>query len=857
VRVTHLEVCGFRSYGTEAQRLQLDAPLAVVHADNSQGKTSLAEAVEFLLTGVTSRRLLAGGSLSEFQDALRNAHLPPNGRVYVELGLDDGSGTVRVLRRELTCDYRGASDCTSTLTLDGTRIAAVTDAGLTLSDPPLAAPVLLEHTLRYAVSAKPGDRSDYFKAVLEVADLDVVRAEVSRLLAERDAAPRDPLLAKLHDAAGAPLFAATLDPLRRTRDPAAVEAALRTACHAAAPPSPLAAAAAEPLPDAAERLRQALQARQRDILPIAELRSAAPSDAADPARDPAGQALDQPADRLLAAAAAYGQRVRAVDAATAELLPLLQAALQVDRITAIDANSPADCPLCLTPDSLTAARVAAIRAQVGEQQDLSSAGTRVREQLRGLSDRAGTLARTAEAAVPAASRWEPQQRDERTATAARLGAQEGQLEAVLAGADQLAAVAGEVRGTAVRSQQALSVLIAHSDRLHELPEADVSAAADALRDLSSAFAPVRALHSKVTAATELVLEVVRPPLEAGSDTAGWAAVAELAEQPAQVLAALTEHDRRTAATTRLRQAAKQIDLGVQTVLDRRLLRMGGEIRRWWALLRPDELTTFDAVVRRGTGRKYLDVTAALAPQPATAGVVRNALAVLSNSQLNALGLSAFLARCQLLTSPLIVLDDPVPGSDREHRNTFSSDVVAALFDGGQQVLVTTHDSELARQLQVSHQHLGVDEFRASLVDARTGTQIVRTGDDFERLMLDASSQMHSPLVDNRRAAGNALRIAAERLAKHVIVAGRRRAGDATAGLAEYDNKNLRDLRVLATQHAIQPNEPGRWQQLARTLNDADHDTLDPPTPIDLKQCHATLRDLKKQHQQNDPQLTRS
>jgi len=166
VRATHLEVCGFRSYGTEAQRLQLDAPLAVVHADNSQGKTSLAEAVEFLLTGATSRRLLCGGSPSEFEGALRNAHLPSTGPVYVELGLDNGSGVVRVLRRELTSDYRGASDCTSSLTLDGTHIGAVTNAGLTLSDPPLAAPVLLEHTLRYAVSAKPSDRSDYFKAVL-------------------------------------------------------------------------------------------------------------------------------------------------------------------------------------------------------------------------------------------------------------------------------------------------------------------------------------------------------------------------------------------------------------------------------------------------------------------------------------------------------------------------------------------------------------------------------------------------------------------------------------------------------------------------------------------------------------------
>jgi len=73
-------VCGFRSYGPGAQRLELTAPLAVVHADNSQGKTSLAEAVEFLFTGATTRRLLLGGSPSEFQDALRNAHLPPGVR---------------------------------------------------------------------------------------------------------------------------------------------------------------------------------------------------------------------------------------------------------------------------------------------------------------------------------------------------------------------------------------------------------------------------------------------------------------------------------------------------------------------------------------------------------------------------------------------------------------------------------------------------------------------------------------------------------------------------------------------------------------------------------------------------------
>jgi hypothetical protein len=220
-----------------------------------------------------------------------------------------------------------------------------------------------------------------------------------------------------------------------------------------------------------------------------------------------------------------------------------------------------------------------------------------------------------------------------------------------------------------------------------------------------------------------------------------------------------------------------------------------------------------------------------------------------------LGLAAFLARCQLLDAPLVVLDDPVPSSDREHRSTFASSAVAALLDDGRQVLVTTHDGELARHLHISHQHRGVDEFQAALADAAAGTQVLRSNDQFERCMLDASSQMHSPLPANRRAAGNSLRIAAERLAKHVAAAGRRRAGQGTASVGDFDGKNLRDLRVAATQHALGPDEPGQWQQLALILNDADHDT-EPPPSSDLVHCHGLLRRLRKNHGVNDPGLMR-
>ena len=148
--------------------------------------------------------------------------------------------------------------------------------------------------------------------------------------------------------------------------------------------------------------------------------------------------------------------------------------------------------------------------------------------------------------------------------------------------------------------------------------------------------------------------------------------------------------------------------------------------------------------------------------------------------------------------------------------------------------------------QTLHQHLGIGEYEATLVDPRDGTQIVRTGDDFEHLMLNASSQMSSPLVENRQAAGNYLRIAAERLAKHILVEKRNQAGDARAALSDYDGRNLSHLRPLVNEHSIMPNEPGQWAMLSRVLNDSDHDA-DPPLPAELKNCLHTLRDLKKRH----------
>lgn len=104
IRWVEFELRGFRSFGSSAHRIDLQDGLTVVHAANSQGKSVLAEALEFLLTGDTSRRELFGGAKNEYDQCLRNVHLASSDPVWVcaELELDNGS--IVEIRRDLDSD---------------------------------------------------------------------------------------------------------------------------------------------------------------------------------------------------------------------------------------------------------------------------------------------------------------------------------------------------------------------------------------------------------------------------------------------------------------------------------------------------------------------------------------------------------------------------------------------------------------------------------------------------------------------------------------------------------------------------------------------------------------------------------
>ena len=197
-RIRSLSVKGFRCYGATEQTLNLPADLAVVWAPNSTGKTSLAEAFEFLLTGRIARRQLMASSQDEFADALRNAHLVAGDEVYVAARISAADGTSHELKRVLTAYYTKTHDCTSRLEVDDVPAteADLTKLGIALSQSPLKAPVLAQHTLSYIFSARPQERATYFKTLLEVTDLEDLSNEIAGL-GDELTPPDKPLVTKL------------------------------------------------------------------------------------------------------------------------------------------------------------------------------------------------------------------------------------------------------------------------------------------------------------------------------------------------------------------------------------------------------------------------------------------------------------------------------------------------------------------------------------------------------------------------------------------------------------------------------------------------------------------------------------
>ncbi|ORA15710.1 AAA family ATPase [Mycobacterium arosiense] len=838
-RLVSLEVRGFRAFGTEPRTLDLDAGLVVIQAGNSQGKTSLAEAIEFLISGRSSRRELLGGAKAEYNDSLRNAHLADTDTdVYVAAVVRDASGTTHQVRRELLCDFGQGTECESRLLIDGIEADNLDAVGFSLADPPVRAPVLLQHILRHVLSTEPKQRVGYFKALLSLTDLDSfrerVRAARARVEAERLGAALqrvEALTATPAASAGGAVSALTKKPLDTDAARTAVDKALRAAGGAIL----VDAAGVEPvfatIDELAAGLSEALDAQRERAFPLSAI-------AVTELRD------DQPASPDLEP---YTTALAEFDQHTARLTPILDALLGIEEYAQLDHTVP--CPVCGTDDALTPNRIDLLRDHLRHTRTLGDVAKAAAESLSTARHQLDQFTAAATAATPPVAAWTDDQTVAATDALRSLRVDVALLTAVRAAAAHVATAATDLAAAVAAARHAVEATSDAVAARQPLPDGiaarylGIDSAARRLRQAGEDYAaPAAVLRTAVEDAARERITI-----------SGLTELADLVAVRTELITDVVAEAIRQRTIRRLNAAEKALRDGAGAVLDDRFSQMSDTITRWWSTIRPEELVGFGGIKRRAAGTLFVNLIAALRVDSTSAPVEREALGVYSDSQLNALGLSIFLARTELLGAPVVVLDDPIPGSDAGHRLTFVQYTLGALLAAGTQVILTTFDSKLAEWSNTNHGGADFLAYKLDLIDIRAGTEATQTTDTFGQLMLEAEESLHAPTAKGRRSACNTMRSAAERLAKQIIATGLTDAGTPTT-ITDVEAKatQLGDLLTLLYPFVVEGNsEKGQWKTLPKVLNPGSHDD-DVPSTTELKVIFGNLRHINKTHQKHWP-----
>ncbi|BDZ48259.1 hypothetical protein GCM10025867_05000 [Frondihabitans sucicola] len=763
-----------------------------------------------------------GGAKAEYNASLRNAHLAPDADVWVAAGIRDKQGNQHTVRRDLVSDFTGAADCVSELTIDGAEHADLSLFGLDARDGAIAAPVLLQHTLRYVLSTEPKQRALYFKALLTLTDLDVLRERVHQqavILQQVNPDPGQLAVAQLAKSSlsGAAAQLEIIDGSKPDILAAGTgvllsfgNGSLSTDCTS--------------LAELVAAIEEAIRARGDRVFPLSDFLVSSSGD------------RPEPPDLTI-----YGAAIHDAEGLLASILPVLSAVMAVPEFEHLDTD--VDCPVCSTPNALTPARMDELRTQVLSNAHLTQAAEAAIGDVRSYQRALRAWVKAYEDAVPKAGRWTNEQEDKfRAAAEVLLGTEAPQFALALTFSRSLATQADLLLAALGVADSELDVLLGVLAQ-RSLPNASPAGLVEALNIQAKAIDDLVGEASALDDLRSTIEPLLRDHLEAD----GLRELLSVARQLPEWADERRAQFSRTEVIKRLARAERVLKQASSAVLDKRFGSMSESIERWWSTIRPEELVGFAGVKRRAAGAIFVNLVAALQPQESEEAVERDALGVYSDSQLNALGLSTFLARAELVASPFLFLDDPIPGSDGDHRLTFVENTLGALLDAGRQIVLTTYDPKLAEYAQTLHDFRDPISYDLNLIDVREGTEPIQTSDAFSRYMLQGEDGLSAPTAAGRRGACAAYRSAAERLAKQIIATNRTSVGVATSVLdVEKEATLLKDLVVLAAPFVLSADEKGKWRVMPKILNPGNHDD-DVPSTMDLKQIRGNLRTFAKGH----------
>ena len=690
----------FRGFKALPEPIDLTGSLIVIEGKNSSGKTSFAEALEFLFRGSLSRREEHGeGNPEELENCIENQLRPSDESTSVEATFVRHSGTPDekhlVLRRLLTKDYgtTSTSSCESKLHLDGSELSKEDEAAVIEELFSFVPPLLMQHTLRSFVQSPPSHRRQYFERILSLDELtDLIgRAVIGNAKLPGFKSPQgsygllqwETLIGqlKIPEAKGIAQKVKSAAPTNQPKTLA--DALIRVAVLEFSSPD-------ADLGEVEAWIEQQQNvARQKSFPLLAQLRpkqqpnhelSTTLAGPQDRQANIEGRWKDYESARALTNAVQENALVIA-DA----LESMIQAGL-IDREEAVQL-----CPLCghESPTTLTQKRL----LEIDEWKPLAEAEKHARanfdSEIEGLKRDLQTLIQEANDTLPDLLHLDQHLKE---ASSELLNA-----------ASTLVNVRSHIE-TEVRQHLNKAQLLVKA----EIGQIDTSA--EVATYVSERIACIHNLKGlpehaeKYRQALRSLETIVGQAASSDEEYLNRQSWLSCAKSQADVLNNFKWEKAKVAAQKDLAAIRNELMKFRGQYLEGRRASFSQGMQDVWSCLREDSYSVFSNLqVPEPKGKGFpvvLEVKATLNDGVETKEI--DALKVFSESQVNALGVAAFVTRSRLLGHDLLIFDDPVQSMDEDHFKTFARDVLPPILDEGRQVILLTHNETFARDISYWH-----------------------------------------------------------------------------------------------------------------------------------------------------------
>lgn len=767
----------------------------------------------------------------EFANSLRNAHLPDDESVYVCAEIISPDGTEHTIKRTLTRDYGMRNNCESSLEIDGATVGPekLSELGFSLSQPPLSAPVLAQHTLGYVFSLGPQNRTTYFKALLEVTDLDDLRGDIDDLRNELQFIESDSII-KFDRACSIEILDTILTDISNlvitnTQLNNAIMESAKLLIQTDRSDIP------ESLVDRQKIIREILDKLRKTAFPIDYFSRSTLAHWEPPTEQDFGK-ID-----------VFSETCKSINNTTAILTEVYTETLKLPSVA--NATDPIDCPVCETELSLTPRRIEDIRGHIEDSKEYSDQLNAARDILNDMSLKATALSNSIKNSLPRFAHGNQTQRLEVGFRIDRLrNLLSDQSELVDEWMSSLKTLLSFGRKI-IKTADSLKIQL--SQIAKNLP-ADLNQIN--LRETFSSLSRLRSDYIEANIAYDIPAQelerAVKEILDNLSSTNGWQDFLDCTSDCKRLLADLNERAANLTVLSELEQALLDFDSARAQVLDDKFSEYSQLAQVWWERLRPEESTFFNSVHPRPGARRTIDLKAGLASSVDRSETkLRDVIAIFSQSQLHCLGLALFLAKAEHEGFGFIVLDDPVLSSDEDYKVNFNSTVLEELLKTQMQIVVIIQDHGSWKELENRYRHIGLSKAQLYIDSPIEGTIIENTSDELLSLISRAKSLSRAGHPVAQKECGRILRDAGEKFCKEMLVLNDSQNGNSNAKLSDYDGNTLEWLIPRVEPLLIKdPSHPGKLYVFKSFVNDASHDNSPPGSAVMRGACGDIQRLVK-------------